>query len=53
MATTEMECPVCEGNVPLNGDERDGDEIYCGYCGVTSQLKLHGEEGEASLEPDC
>ena len=53
MAATEMECPVCDGNIPLDGDERDGDEIFCGYCGVTSKYKQPAQDEEATLEPDC
>jgi hypothetical protein len=52
MATTEMECPVCEGNIPLYGDEQDGDEVYCGYCGVMSHYKKPQDDEEACLEPD-
>ncbi len=48
-----MECPVCDGNIPLQGDERDGDDVYCGYCGVMSQFKRSGENEEILLEPDC
>jgi len=53
MATTEMDCPVCDGNIPLQGDEQDGDDVHCGYCGVMSQYRApKDEDDEASLEPD-
>ena len=52
MATTEMECPVCDGNIPLQGDEQTGDDVYCGYCGVMSQFKAPDGDEEACLEPD-
>ena len=52
MAAIEMDCPICEGNVPLHGDERDGDEVYCGYCGVMSQFKRPSEDEDTMLEAD-
>ncbi len=52
MGISEMECPVCDGNIPLQGDERDGDEVYCGYCGVMSHFKQPAGGAEACLEPD-
>ena len=34
----EMECPVCEAYIPLEGDERSGDMVLCSYCKVTFKL---------------
>jgi len=36
--TKEMECPVCEADIPLDGDEKSGDIILCSYCKVTFKL---------------
>ena len=34
----EMECPVCEADIPLEGDEKSGDIILCSYCHLTFKL---------------
>ena len=47
-----MDCPVCDGNIPLHGDEQNGENVYCGYCGVMSQFKQSDPDEEACLEPD-
>jgi len=55
MPATEIDCPICEGNIPLHGDEVAGEEVFCGYCGVKSALTkkiLKGDEEEFEIEPD-
>jgi hypothetical protein len=50
-AVHEMECPICNADVPLAGDEKRGDEIYCTYC--SAPLRLSGDKLEESeLEED-
>lgn len=34
----ELECPVCEADLPLDGDEKPGDLIVCSYCKVTLKI---------------
>jgi hypothetical protein len=34
----EMECPICDADIPLDGDERTGDLVLCSYCKVTFKL---------------
>jgi hypothetical protein len=51
-APTEMDCPVCDGNIPLQGDEAAGEGVYCGYCGVMSNFVPATDDEEASLEAD-
>jgi len=34
----ELECPVCEASVPLEGDDKSGDLIMCSYCKMTFKL---------------
>lgn len=51
MARDEADCPVCEGTIPLFGDEQPGDEVYCEHCGMMSKLKAARDE-EAELEAD-
>ena len=28
----ELECPVCEADIPLDNDETPGDIVQCSYC---------------------
>lgn len=44
---TEVTCPVCSADVPLGGDERSGEDVYCTVCGAT--LKLSGNYGDDVL----
>ncbi len=36
--STELECPICEADIPLDGDEKTGDLVLCSYCKVTFKL---------------
>ena len=39
----ELECPICDADIPLDGDERTGDLVLCSYCKVTFKL-IKGKE---------
>jgi hypothetical protein len=39
----ELECPICEADIPLEGNEKSGDLILCSYCKVTFKL-LKGKD---------
>jgi len=28
----ELECPICEADIPLESDDQPGDLIMCSYC---------------------
>jgi hypothetical protein len=53
MRVYDIACPVCNADVPMGGDERPGEEIFCTFCGAPLRLEgnLSGEE-ECSLEED-
>jgi hypothetical protein len=34
----ELTCPICEADIPLDGDEKTGDLILCSYCKVTFKM---------------
>lgn len=34
----DMVCPVCDADIPMDGDEKPGDLILCSYCKVTFKL---------------
>ncbi len=44
MATPDLSCPICNADLPLNGDEAVGDEIFCTYCGAPCLLKMSAED---------
>jgi hypothetical protein len=45
--SNEVTCPTCTADVPLGGDEKNGDEVFCTVCGAT--LKLAGNYGDNAL----
>jgi hypothetical protein len=34
----ELTCPVCDADIPMDGDEKTGDLILCSYCKVTFKM---------------
>ena len=30
---TQVSCPTCDSELLIEGDERVGEEVFCGYCG--------------------
>ncbi len=48
----EPTCPVCEADVPLGGDERAGDEVFCSVCGAPLKLAKGDSEEEMEAEED-
>jgi len=36
--TNDLECPICEADISLEGNEKSGDLILCSYCSVTFKL---------------
>jgi DNA-directed RNA polymerase subunit RPC12/RpoP len=37
---SELECPICEADIPLDGEEKPGDLIFCSYCKVTFKILM-------------
>jgi DNA-directed RNA polymerase subunit RPC12/RpoP len=55
MALSDPNCPVCSADIPLAGDERVGDEIFCTYCGAPCRLLVshrHSDDEEAVYEAE-
>ncbi len=54
MAGSELACPVCDADLPLAGDERLGDQVFCTYCGAPSLIRARpgGDEDDFELEED-
>jgi hypothetical protein len=40
MAIPDLSCPVCSADLPLCGDEKRGDEIFCTFCGSPFRLEI-------------
>jgi hypothetical protein len=36
--TEDLECPICDSDIPLEGDERSGDLVLCSYCKMTFKI---------------
>jgi hypothetical protein len=46
MATPDLTCPVCSADLPLTGDEKRGDEIFCVFCGAPCRLQIRPKSGD-------
>ncbi len=47
----EPSCPICHADVPVTGDERPGEEVFCAYC--AAPLVVRGKDrDEMELEED-
>jgi hypothetical protein len=47
---TVMECPICDADIPLEGNEKPGDLVLCSYCKVT--FKILGLKNKWVLSED-
>ena len=52
MATKELSCSVCSAEIPLAGDERKGEEVYCTYCNAPHRLSAAAGEEDCEAEED-
>ncbi len=34
----DLTCPICEADIPMDGDEKTGDLIVCSYCKATFKM---------------
>jgi len=42
----ELSCPICQADIPLAGDEKPGDEVFCTYCGAPCVIEGDPESPE-------
>jgi hypothetical protein len=40
----DVVCPICEAEIPLDGDERSGDLVLCSYCNMTFKMLKKKDE---------
>ena len=52
MAIREPACPICDADLPLSGDEKKGDQVFCGYCGSPSLLTQKPGSDEFEVDED-
>jgi hypothetical protein len=45
-------CPLCDADVPLSGDERTGDVVYCTYCEAPLRLARLSADQQPELTED-
>jgi hypothetical protein len=50
--TPDLTCPVCQADLPLAGDEKKGDEVYCGYCHSPAILSADAGTEDCIAEED-
>jgi len=48
----DLTCPICSADLPLAGDEKKGDEVYCTYCSAPCFLTANAGTEECSAEED-
>jgi hypothetical protein len=34
----DVTCPICDADIPLDGDETSGDLVLCSYCKMTFKM---------------
>lgn len=52
----ETSCPICTANVPLEEDDRVGDQVFCSFCGtrmrITRVKVIDDKKSEVEVEED-
>lgn len=49
---SDPSCPVCSADLPLSGDEKAGDEVFCTYCGAPGRLTADPDSDDCEVEED-
>jgi len=52
MGNRDLSCPICQADLPLDGDEKPGDEVICAYCGAPSRITGTRDEGLEAEEEE-
>ena len=48
----DLACPVCCADLPLSGDEKAGDEVFCTYCNAPCRLTAAAGSEDCEVEED-
>ncbi len=52
MARKDLACPICDADLPLAGDEKSGEEVFCSVCGAPILLKGQPSDEDCEVEAD-
>ena len=44
----DLTCPICCADIPLSGDEKKGEEVFCTFCGAPCKLT-----GTPAVDEEC
>ncbi len=47
-----LNCPMCDAEVPLDGDEKVGEQVYCPYCQAPLAYRKKKKSEDVYLEED-
>ncbi len=47
-----LTCPMCDVEIPMAGDEKVGESVYCPYCQTPLALRKERKTDELYLEED-
>lgn len=48
----DLTCSICSADLPLDGDEKKGDEVFCLYCSAPFRLTKDASQPDPELEED-
>ena len=48
----EIDCPSCDAVILLAGDEKNGDQVFCSYCGSPFIFKKGKSDEGFEIEED-
>ncbi len=48
----DLVCTICSADIPLSGDERKGDEVFCAYCSAPFRITKNATEPDVEIEED-
>jgi hypothetical protein len=50
LMAVDLECPLCDAEIPLEGTEQPGDMVVCSYCKTTFKMII--KRGKLILTED-
>jgi len=48
----ELVCPICNADLPIAGDEKSGDDVFCSSCGTPFTMKGSPDDEDCELVDD-
>lgn len=47
-----LTCPMCDVDVPMSGEEKVGEQVFCPYCQTPLKIKKNRVDDSLFLEED-